>query len=272
MGDPEIEQIGLGGLRYRCQQESELFFQRQKFDPRYCFEIFRRAFVLRSEEAWECVYRQYHDLVLAWITRHQLAGTLDEEAGYFLNRAFEKMWLVITPQKFAEFPDLKSLLRYLQMCVHSVIIDHSRARERAMLMEDDSEPENLLFQEDQPHEDGVEKQVAGRLYAREMWEQVSRRLKNEQERAVMVGMVVLNLKSREVLETFQGVFENIDEIYMVKENLFSRLRRDRDLLQVLSSLEGVGHDDGAHGVPGEAKSESAREKAQRAGKISSGLV
>jgi hypothetical protein len=276
VGDPDIDSFGLNGLNHRCQQESDLFFQRKSFDPRYCFELFRRAFMLRSEDAWECVYHQYRKLVLGWVTRHPLSSTLDEEAEYFLNRAFEKMWTGITPQKFAQFSDLKALLHYLQLCVHSVIVDHARAREQAILIEDDSgsEPENLVFQENAEAVESVEHQVASHLDARALWDEVAIRLKTEQERVVVYGMFVLNLKSREVYEEFHGVFANIDEIYMIKENIIARLRRDRDLVRALmgSGEKTTNAGTGDTGLNKDKDREKSKTKAPGAGKIGSRLV
>ena len=67
--------------------------------------------------------------------RHAAFPASGEEAQYFVNRAFDKLWTAMTPQKFERFPDLKSLLRYLQMCVHSAIIDHVRVAERFLARE-----------------------------------------------------------------------------------------------------------------------------------------
>jgi hypothetical protein len=166
-----------------------------------------------------------------------LAAGLDEEPEYFLNRAFEKIWGVITPQKFAEFPDLKSVLRYLQLCVHSVIIDYARARERAELLAEDSEPERLAFSDEEPDDNGVENKVSSRLQGREVWDGLSQRLKTEQERVLVFALFVLALKPREVFEAYPGAFSSIDEVYMVKENLLSRLRRDKGLLHALRNVE-----------------------------------
>ena len=268
----ELAEISLNGIVTRCRQESDLFFQRKEFDPRYCFDLFRRAFLLRSEEAWECVFRQYRRLILSWIERHPLTASLDEEPDYFLNRAFEKMWAVISPQKFGEFPDLKSVLRYLQLCVHSVIVDHARAREQAALLPEDSEPESLVFSGESSDEGGVESVVSRRLLAREVWGWVAQRLKTEQERLLVFAMFTLALKPREVLAEYPGVFRSIDEVYMVNENLFSRLRRDQELLQALSILEGASSDGRGHGKAAKRAVQDETSLPSDAGKMGPSIV
>ena len=127
----ELQLLTLAGIAHRCAQETELFFQRQRYDPRYCFELFRRAIVHCNQRAWEIAYAQYRSLVAGWVERHSAFSTSGEEVQHFVNRAFEKMWVALTPDKFNNFSDLKSLLRYLQMCVHSVILDQVRVAEKS---------------------------------------------------------------------------------------------------------------------------------------------
>ena len=111
----ELTLLTLRTLCDRCAKESKRFFARLDHDSRFCYELFRRAFVHGNELAWNCLYEQYQELVLSWIVKHPLYSGLGEEADYFMNRAFEKMWQGIPAENFAKFPDLKSLLRYLQI-------------------------------------------------------------------------------------------------------------------------------------------------------------
>src|SRR5688572_16981463 len=117
--DP-LHHLRLGSVARRCAQESELFFRREPNDPRFCFELLRRAILEHNQDAWEMSYSQYRTLVSGWITRHPGFTDSGEESGYFVNAAFDKFWSAITPDKFALFADLRAVLRYLQMCVHSV--------------------------------------------------------------------------------------------------------------------------------------------------------
>lgn len=232
-----LDGINLSDLGRRCQHESDLFFQRQSSDPRFCFELFRRAFLERSQDAWEYIFRQYRRLVLSWVERHPVFSNLDEDAEYFLNRAFEKMWAVITPQKFTEFADLRSLLRYLQLCVHSVLIDYSRTREQIDLLSEDDEPASLAFTEPGSISGIPETRVLRKAQTRALWERLASRLKSEQERVMLYAVFVLALKPREALGEFPGIFYNVDELYAVKENVIARLRRDEDLLRTLMGDE-----------------------------------
>jgi hypothetical protein len=231
MTDPsEFEAMNLSGLSHRCRQESELFFRRQSYDPRFCFELFRRAILEQNNDAWEVIHQQYRLMVLSWVKRHPLSANLDEVEDYFVNRAFEKMWAALTPKKFADFDDLKSVLRYLQLCVNSCIVDHMRAKEETVLLDEGIEPAIAGYHERPSMED----RVARRMQGQALWDWLSQRLKSDQEHTVIYAMFVLALKPREVLEMFRSEFDSVEEIYAIKENVLARLRRDPELARIVS--------------------------------------
>jgi DNA-directed RNA polymerase specialized sigma24 family protein len=222
---PDLQELTLSGIAHRCKTETERFFRRQGYDPRYCFELFRRAMTERDQRAWELVYAQYSPQVAGWVKRHSAFKSTGEEVQYFINRAFEKMWLAMTPEKFKRFPNLKSLLRYLQMCVHSAIIDLVRASEQAVV---DLEEERLTLG-GEPNAPAVEHAAMNRVQGQQLWQEIDARLNNDKERKVVYGSFVLALKPRELYDQYNTLFRDVNEIYRVKENVLARLRRDADL-------------------------------------------
>lgn len=222
--------LTLSGLRHRCAVESDRFFNRQEHDPRYCFELFRRAINDHNQQAWQFIYEQYRPLVISWVERHSLFPATEEETQYFVNRAFEKMWSAITPAKFERFTNLKSVLSYLQMCVHSALVDYLRGREQAMLIDQ----ENLArIPDDQASR--VEHQVSQQVDSQALWRWLDERLKNEKERRVVYGTFTLAMKPRELYAHYPETFRDVQEVYRVKENIMARLRRDDELKQRLAS-------------------------------------
>ena len=131
-----LQSLSLSGVARRCAEESDHFFHRREHDPRFCFELFRRAIEERDERAWSLLCDQYRPLVAGWVKRNEAFAGSKENASFFVNGAFAKMWSAVTPEKFADFDDLKSLLRYLQLCVASVIMDHVRSVEYYERLED----------------------------------------------------------------------------------------------------------------------------------------
>ncbi len=225
----DVRPLSLAGIAHRCGKETQLFFQRQANDPRYCFELFRRAIEERSQAAWGLVYRQYLALVCGWAQRHPSFATCGEEAEFLANRAFEKMWAALSAERFSHLPDLKSVLRYLQMCVHSAVIDQTRMWEGSSA---DLPPEESTAMADLEAQ-STQDQALDRVDRNRFWEALNRRLVSDQERKVVYGSFVLALKPREVVAEYPGVFKDIDEVYRVKANLLERLRRDSDLKKVL---------------------------------------
>jgi DNA-directed RNA polymerase specialized sigma24 family protein len=227
----DLESLTLAGVAHHCAQETERFFQRQQHDPRYCFELFRRAIIDRSQRAWELVYRQYRPLVAGWVERHSAFASSGEEVQYFVNRAFEKMWSALPAEKFDRFPNLKSLLRYLQMCVHSVIVDQVRNTEQVVLS-----PEPQMLAADGPDAvPGVEREALTGLEQQVFWQEISMRLNTDQERRIVYGSFILGLKPRQLYAHYPEIFRDVQEIYRVKENVLARLRRDDELKELLRS-------------------------------------
>jgi hypothetical protein len=228
--DFDLKFMQLGSLSRRCAQESDLFFRHQEHDPRFCYEIFRRAILNRDEKAWDCVYHQYETLVASWVERHSFYHILGEERDFFVNGAFAKMWAVLTPEKFPSFADLKSILKYLQLCVHSVLADALRLRRQADLFQVDLE--GLEDRED-AHPRVPEEQVFRRAMAEDLLALLYRKANNLQERRIAYGLFVLDLKPAEILEIYAGEFRNVQEVYRVKENFLARLKRDREFLEFI---------------------------------------
>ncbi len=224
-GPASPSQLGLGGLIHRCAEETERFFQREANDPSYCYELFRRAALEGDQRAWSFLYRQYRPLVRGWIRRHSGFSGTGEEMDYFLNRAFERLWSALESAKFERFSNLSSILRYLQMCVHSAIMDHLRRKEHdhVPLEEHDA---SLASQSA-----SIERQAIRRVTRDELWALLDSKMRDEKERVCIYASFALGLKPRQVLEHFDGVFASVDEVYGVKQNVIARLRRDPDIAE-----------------------------------------
>jgi len=217
--------LTLSGLAHRCSEETDRFFRREPYDPRYCYELLRRAILQRDPRAWELVYAQYKSLVTGWAARHPAYREGEEEIQYFVNRAFEKLWNSIPPEKFYRFPDLKALLRYLQMCTHSAVVDHSRLAQRAarLAAEEPLDSEAAAVSEIASNSDDLD--AVQRL---EWWQKLMAHLHDEREQLVVHGTYVLDLKPRELCRRYRSVFSSVREVYRVKQNVLARLRRDEE--------------------------------------------
>jgi DNA-directed RNA polymerase specialized sigma24 family protein len=214
-------------LASRCKEETTRFFQKKPHDTRYCYELFRRAAVEADEVAWDRIYKQYRPLVISWIRRHSGFRHCDEELDYFINRAFEKIWGRLDRDSFSRFPDLKSILRYLQLCVHSVIVDHLRKNDSSRRQDDLENATNLKL------DDETRLRVMERLERQEIWDEIVTRLNGEMEHTCIYATFILGLKPRQIVEQFDHLFADVETIYLTKQNVLSRMRRDAALLAKL---------------------------------------
>jgi hypothetical protein len=219
--------MAVAELVHKCEQETENYFHQQSNDSSYCFELFRRAIQQQEQGAWEIICVQYQPLVTGWVKQHHGFEATGEEIQYFVNGAFGKIAATLSPVKFDGFSNIGSLLRYLKLCVHSVIIDYSRMLDQVNLypLEDAlGEPSG---------EPGTENQALDRSHDQAMWEWINTWLEDEKERHVIYGLFVLALKPQELYEHFPNVFGEVDEIYRVKQNVIARLRRDPEFRKLL---------------------------------------
>ncbi len=123
-----LEEKNIEVLIQRCRKEEAHFRSSGNPSDRdghgACREIFRRAIVVHSQQAWQAVYAQYHAQMVRWASDNQTA------AEDIVQEAWEKFINAVTPERFPGFPHIGALLSFLKQCVKSVHIDRERARER----------------------------------------------------------------------------------------------------------------------------------------------
>lgn len=226
----ELKHMAVEALALQCAQETNRYFKHKDHNAQYCFELFRRAIEEGSKAAWDLICTQYQALVMGWVTQHYAFEASGEEAQYFVNGAFGKISGTITADKFGRFSDIASLLSYLKLCVHSVIVDFTRTIDYANLSTLDEIEEVEESGDPSPEEHLMEQSER-----RTLWDLLAARLNDRKERLVIHGSFVLDLKPQEILEHFRGEFSDIDEIYRIKQNVITRLRRDSEFRKLFGS-------------------------------------
>jgi hypothetical protein len=211
-----------------CSEESSRFVRHGISNDRYRLELFRRAIVKRDDDAWACIYQQYAPLVLTWVTQHQSAAPLLSQDGSapLVNAAFAKFALALTPAKMENFASLAALLKYLKMCVHSVVADEVRSHQARQ------HEEALELIEHEPAAADPADDVIADISARSLWRLVQAELKGEEERVLVYLAYVHAMKPAEISSRQPELFPTVDEVYRIKRNVLERLRRSRRLLMV----------------------------------------
>jgi DNA-directed RNA polymerase specialized sigma24 family protein len=218
--DTDLSNMDLPALLQRCTVESTRFFQRKPYDQRYAYELLRRAFVERDHAAWEGMYQIYHKLVHGWVRRSSSSVRTDESSDYLVNGAFVRFWSAISPERFASFPTLASLLNYLQLCTRCVVIDTARASMRI------DEVAEQFIDDEGPAVQALEDDVLERLGEQEFWRYILGQLHDEAERVVVWESFVVGMKPRAIFAAHTRLFGSTERVYQVKRYVLERLERD----------------------------------------------
>jgi hypothetical protein len=218
-----LREVSLSDLARRCHEETLRFLRGEARDDAFCFEIFLRAIVQREDDAWAAIVGQYRGIVLAYVGQHTVATMMQEPDDYWVNRAFQRFWSAVGADRFTQFPDLAALLKYLKLCVHSVLMDEVRARRGGMLSSLDEVPESATARGD------AEQSVVGQLAGEELWAAVMRELHDEAERVVAYLSFARDMKPSDIFERHPRLYENVADVYRIKRNIVERLRRSTDI-------------------------------------------
>ncbi len=187
-------------------------------DEDAAYELFRRALVARDEAAWAALYAQYQGLVRAWLVQQPGLASADDLDDLTV-RAFARFWQAVPPERFALFPNLASLLRYLKLCAVTALIDEGRARRtgECRLVENQLPPPTSVA--------GIDELVLDGLTAESLWQAVEAALPDPAERLVIRLSFVAGLKPRQIAAAYGQVFPSVDAVYHRKRLALDRLRR-----------------------------------------------
>jgi hypothetical protein len=222
----DLQRTSLTDLAAACREETSKFQRGERSRNDYCREIVRRAVCERDHAAWDAVITQYRGIVVAWVRQHPASAAGREEDDYWVNRSFERFWMAVGPERFALFPDLAALLKYLKMCVNSVLLDDARARTAVQL-----EPlERAAGYAAGPSSD-AEVVAVGHMAGRELWRTIAEEVPDEAERLVVYCSFALDLKPREIFERNPGRYPSVADVYRIKRNVLERLRRNPRIQQ-----------------------------------------
>lgn len=223
-----IRELPIVELARRCREETLRFLRGEDRDDSFCFEIFARAVVNKNDDAWQAIMAQYRGIVLAYVGQHTAAAMLRESDDYWVNRAFQRFWSAVGPDRFERFLDLAALLKYLKLCVHSVLMDEVRARRAASATPLDEVPETT------PDRTDTEHAVVGQLAHEQLWDTISRELQDEAEQQVIYLSFVRDMKPADIAERYPRLFATVADVYRIKRNVIERLRRSPEIRAFLT--------------------------------------
>jgi hypothetical protein len=224
-----LDALSVADLAHRCREETLRFLRGEDREDAYCFELFGRAIAQRETDAWEAIMAQYRGIVLAYVGQHSAAALVREPDDFWVNRAFQRFWMAVgVADRFAQFRDLPGLLKYLKMCVHSVLLDEVRARRASTVSSLEELPDTHAGPSN------AEETVVGDLAGQQLWRTITHELQSEAERMVAFLSFGRDLKPSEIFNRHPTLYESVADVYRVKRNVLERLRRSPDVRAFLT--------------------------------------
>jgi hypothetical protein len=224
----DLRDLPLEELRAEAQAQELSYTRGEASDDAAGLELFRRAMQQADGAAWQVIIEVYRGLLVTQASRRVIRGLVVEDDGFCVDRAFQRFWRASQNGKVHQFNDLASILKYLKMCLASVLLDEARARRRqAWVSIDDVPPETCVSGDPAA-------QVIGRLAGRELWAVIDRELGDAQERLVARLSFVSGLSPREILARHPDKFQDVFDVYRSKRNMIERLRRSAALKALLN--------------------------------------
>jgi hypothetical protein len=209
LSNPPCSEMSIPVLAARCLRELDNYRWGEPCIDMYGIELFRRATMQDSQEAWTSVHHCFGGMVRDWLRCHpsrEAACRLESEEHY-VAQTFERFWRVTTLHQRVEFSRLSAALQYLRVSLHGAILDTLRAyaRPRAVslpLPEEAGEPE-----------------VEDSTDSSEVFDILKTILSNSRELRLAYLLFHCGLGPREIVRYCPHEFSDVHEIYRLRCNI-----------------------------------------------------
>jgi len=216
--DEALHQINLKTLAELSTHELQRRRWAEFGGDRHCVDLFRRALVEQTDEAWLALQQCFTETVRSWLWSHpghDVAFLRDSEENY-IAQTFSRFWYAVRDQQL-EFTTLPAALRYLHATLNGLLMDtlrsHLRGRAREVPL-----PEPGCSEEPA---------TAGAIDGQSIWDDIQGFLPDERERRVAYLLYHCGLKPRDIIVRCPREFKDVQEIYHLNHNVVKRLQRNR---------------------------------------------
>jgi hypothetical protein len=214
-------------LGVRCQRD-----QRSRLsNSEACTQLFRLALVSQNQSAWTIICNEFRTMVYAWVYTYSSFHNTDEDASYFVNEAFARLWQFGSPlaQK-GQFNHLSEYLQYLKRCVWSAIEDYQRKQQKDALRQR-SYPDRQVWERlAQPQTDEQTAEIDE--LAKFVWQLTQH---DPLEKIVAEETWFYDLPPRTIQERHPEQFKTVTEVNQIKRNILRRLQRHPKVQAMLNS-------------------------------------
>ncbi len=221
-----------------CSAQVSDFRNNRPSDERPCLELFRLALIERNQEAWEAIYHIHFPQVVRWVHNHPHFRITGEDADYFANQAFSRLWQYGTRHACAgHFNAVADYMQYLKRCTWSAIEDELRRSQKDALWHlvevndspDDGESDGMMGFDEVAlalHDrTSVEAMVESEVILNDLRELLRQTLEGESERIVAEEMWEYGLAPRQIYARHPDRFSGENEVSQIRRNIVRRLNR-----------------------------------------------
>jgi hypothetical protein len=213
-----VASLSVDDLAMRCAHETDQFNHRQASDPRFCFELLRRALAEGSPDAFTLVYQTYERQVTNWVYSHPKFEQTGESAEFFAAHALRSFYFALRGPKFERFPSLPQILSYLKLCVHTAVVQYLR----------DQQPQITTPLLD-THTLAYHPDLDTHAVAAELWQHICSLLPDERDRMLARLVFVQGLRPREIVAALPTYWRDEREISVTLYRIRRTLRNDAEL-------------------------------------------
>jgi DNA-directed RNA polymerase specialized sigma24 family protein len=225
-------------LATACGEQTELFrrsplvgsVSKADHDDSFCLELFRRAILRQSDDAWQVIIAQYQRLVITWICQRLDCDRYEPDD--LVNEAFARFQRSFTSDKFQVYGQLQPLLAYLKRCTHTAVCDFQRRQRRHEVvvesLDDEGVIERLITSRTQ-----LEQEVIASLQAQHVWHIVLNQCQSEAEKKLARRVFIEGWKPDEVHFAEREHYPTVQAVYSALRNLRDRLKRDATMTALL---------------------------------------
>lgn len=221
---PIVSSMSLLELMRSCKEEMGNYCRGEVGDDCYALEIFRRAMKLHDAQAWDVLQQCFSGIVHTWMRRHskrERAYALDSEENY-VAQAFTRFWQASVNNSELKFNSLASALNYLRASLNGAIMDTLRVytHPNEIPLPDVNDPNyNYELAAEEPED------------VEELWRVVRSLLSGEREIRLAYLHFHCGLKAREIIQFCSDEFDDVQEVYRLRHNIFKRLTRNADQIR-----------------------------------------
>lgn len=195
---------------------------KQKIEER-CFELFRRAFDEKNEEAKTAIYQQYRKLIFDWAHKGLASyPQTEQDVEDITSQATIKFFRHLNRVSVAEcYEHVAQMLGYWKKCVKTTTIDFTRKAIRAQRNKDEWIDQVLQRKISSP---SPEKRMVQEQLHQQIQELVEKHL-DETERLYLKLKFEYGLKPNQMVEMHPETFPNPREVYKIWDRVKKRLRQ-----------------------------------------------